>query len=76
MQLVYLLKINILTIRLSPNTHNGNRHIMVIIYHCSKWLKAKAITKRDTRITTKFLEHKIIYRFGIPRYILINNTCE
>jgi hypothetical protein len=54
--------------------HNGNRYILVVIYHYPKWVKA--ITKHDTRITTKFLKEEIIYRFRTLRYILINNGGE
>lgn len=54
--------------------HNGNRYILVVVYHYFKWVKA--ITKHDTRIATKILKEEIIYKFKIPRYILINNGGE
>jgi hypothetical protein len=54
--------------------HNGNRYILVVVYHYFKWVKA--ITKHDTRIATKILKEEIIYKLKIPRYILINNGGE
>jgi hypothetical protein len=57
-------------------TFNGNRFILVAIDHYSKWVEGNAIAKYEAQIATKFLEDKIIGRFVVPRYILIDNEGE
>jgi hypothetical protein len=57
-------------------TTNGNKYVLVAIDHCSKWFEARPIKEHDAYITTKFLEDEIIYRYGVPKYILTNNGNE
>jgi hypothetical protein len=64
------------TIRLLPETNSGNRYILVAIDHYFKWVEAKAIVEHEPWITVKFLEDKIICKFGIPKYNLADNGNE
>ncbi len=61
---------------LLPETNNGNRSILIAIDHYSKWVEAKAIDEHEAWIVAKFLEDDIIYRFGVLRYVLIDNGRE
>ncbi len=53
------------TIGLLPKTYNGDKYILVTIDHYSKWWEAKAMVDHDVEIVAKFLEDKIICRFGV-----------
>ncbi len=59
-----------------PETKNGNRYALVAIDHYSKWLESRPIKDHDVATATRFLEEKIICRFGLPRFILIDNGGE
>jgi hypothetical protein len=48
----------------------------VAIDHYSKWWEAKLVKEHTTEKTTKILEEKIICRFGVSQYVLINNGRE
>ncbi len=56
-----------------PETKLGNKYILVTINHYSKWCKAKAVTNHGAKTTAKFLEDDIICRYGVPKFVLINN---
>jgi hypothetical protein len=43
------------------------------IDHYLKWCEVKAVVNHDAKIDARFLEDEIICRFGVPKYILINN---
>jgi hypothetical protein len=59
-----------------PKTKFGNRYVLVAIDHYSKCYEVKAISYHDTKIVAKFQEDEIIYKFGIPKYIFIDNGSE
>jgi len=61
------------TINLLPKTKNGNVYILIAIDHYSKWCKMKIVIDHDAKIVARFLEDGIIYRFRVPKYVLINN---
>jgi hypothetical protein len=54
-------------------TKHGNKYVLVIIDHYLKWCKAKTIMDHDVKIVAKFLEDEITCRFGVPKYIFIDN---
>lgn len=54
-------------------TRGGYKYILVAIDHYSKWSEAKAILDHGAKIGAKFLKDEIICRYGITRFILINN---
>jgi hypothetical protein len=57
-------------------TTNGNKYVLVAIDHYSKWCEAWPIKEHDTFITTKFLENEFIYKYGVLKYIMIDNGNE
>jgi len=59
-----------------PETRSGNRYILVVIDHYSKWCEAKAVADHSAKIAARFLEGDIICRYGVPRFILTNNGGE
>jgi hypothetical protein len=59
-----------------PETKSGNRYILVAIDHYSKWCKAKVVADHSVKTTSRFLEDDIICRYGVPRFILIDNGGE
>jgi len=63
-------------VRPLPETNDGNEYILVEIDHYSKWSKVKAI--KDHTITTiaRFLEEDIICKYGVPKFIFIDNGGE
>jgi len=54
----------------------GNKYVLVAIDHYSKWCETWLIKEHDVLIVVKFLEDDVIYRYGVPKYILINNVSE
>jgi hypothetical protein len=59
-----------------PKTKLGNKYILVIIDHYSKWCEAKAMADHGAKITTKFLEDDVICRYGVPKFVLTDNGGE
>jgi hypothetical protein len=59
-----------------PKTKHSNRYGLVAIDHYSKWCEVKAVMNHDAKIATKFLESEVICRFGVPKYISIDNGIE
>ncbi len=59
-----------------PETKSGNKYILVAIDHYSKWCEAKAVVDHGAKTATKFLEDDLIYRYGVPRFVFIDNGGE
>jgi len=59
-----------------PNTNKGNKYIFVAIDHYSKWCETKAIPNHTIATATRFLEKYIIYKYGMPNFILTDNGGE
>jgi len=57
-------------------TYNRNKYILVAIDHYFKWCEAKIVVDHDAETTTRFLEDEIIYKFSVPKYVLIDNGYE
>ncbi len=57
-------------------TKSDNKYIMVAINHYSKWCEAKAVADHGAKMATRFLEDDIICRYGVPKFVLINNGGE
>jgi len=55
---------------------NGNMCVLVAIDNYSKWCEARPIRDHDAAIAARFLEKEIICRFGVPKFILIDNGGE
>ncbi len=62
--------------RLLPETNDGNEYILVAINHYLKWSEAKVVKHHTIATTTRFLEEDIIFRYGVPKFILTDNGGE
>jgi hypothetical protein len=59
-----------------PKTTNGNKYVLVAIHHYSKWCEARPVKEHDAYTVAKFLEDEVICRYGVPKYVLMNNGNE
>jgi transposase-like protein len=59
-----------------PETKDGNRYALVAIDHYSKWCETRPVKDHDAIIATRFLEEEITCKFGVPRFILMDNGGE
>jgi len=57
-------------------TYNSNKYTLVAIHHYFKWCETKAVVDHDVKTIARFLEDEIIYRFGVPKYVLTNYGFE
>ncbi len=57
-------------------TKLGNKYIIVAINHYSKWCKAKIVVDHGAKTAARFLEDDIICRYGVPKFVLIDNGGE
>ncbi len=57
-------------------TKNGNKYILMVIDHYSKWCEAKPIPNHTTSMAARFLEEEIICRYEVPKFVLIDNGGE
>ncbi len=51
----------------------GNKYILVVIEHATKWVEAKALRMNIALIRARFLYKYILTRFGCPLTIIIDN---
>ncbi len=56
-----------------PEIKSGNKYILVAIDHYSKWCEAKAVADHSAKTASRFLEDDIICRYGVPKFVLIDN---
>ena len=49
-----------------PETIRGNKHILVIMYHFTKWCEAFAIKDQKASTVADILVSKVFSRFGLP----------
>jgi hypothetical protein len=59
-----------------PKTKSGNKYILVAIDHYSKWCEAKAVADHSAKTASRLLEDNIICRYGVPKFVLIDNGGE
>jgi transposase InsO family protein len=57
-------------------TKTGNKYILVVVDHYSKWCEAKAVANHGAKTATKFLEDDVICRYGVPKFVLTDNGGE
>jgi hypothetical protein len=60
------------TARPPPKMSNGNKYVLLVVDHYSKWCETCPIKEHDATTTTIFLEEKIICSFGVPKYVITN----
>jgi hypothetical protein len=54
-------------------TTNGNKYVLAAIDHYSKWCETQPVKEHDVCTVAKFLEDEVICKYGMPKYILIDN---
>jgi hypothetical protein len=59
-----------------PETKSGNKYILVVVDHYSKWCEAKVVADHGAKTAMKFLEDDVICRYGVPKFVLTNNGGE
>ncbi len=57
-------------------TINGKKYVFATIDHYSKWCEAQFVKEHDALTATKFLEDEVICKYGVPKYIIIDNNSE
>ncbi len=57
-------------------TKSGNKYILMAIDHYSKWCKVKAVVDHGAKTTAMFLKDDIIYKYGVPKFVLTDNGGE
>jgi hypothetical protein len=48
-------------------------YVMVAIDHYSKWCETKVVMDHDIEIVANFWESEVMCKFGVLKYILIDN---
>ncbi|XP_060183113.1 uncharacterized protein LOC132613074 [Lycium barbarum] len=56
-----------------PKSSGGHLYILAATYYFSKWAEAVALKEVKKENVANFIRVNIIYRFGIPRYIITDN---
>jgi hypothetical protein len=64
------------TARTLPETKTGNKYILIVVDHYSKWCEAKVVANHGAKTTTKILEDDVICRYEVPKFVLTNNGEE
>jgi hypothetical protein len=64
------------TTRPLPETKLGNKYILVVVDHYSKWCETKVVVDHGPKTIAKFLEDDVICRYGVPKFVLIDNCKE
>jgi hypothetical protein len=59
-----------------PKINKGDKYIHVDVDHYFKWCDIKTMPNHMILTTTKFLEEEIIYKYGVPKLIFIDNGGE
>ncbi|XP_069145693.1 uncharacterized protein [Solanum lycopersicum] len=56
-----------------PKSSGGHLHILAATNYFSKWADVVALKEVNKENVVNFIQVNIIYRFGIPRYIITDN---
>ena len=59
--------------RVASKVSNGHECILVAIDHFIMWVEAASYYVLKAKHMARFIENNIIYRFGVPREIILNN---
>jgi len=51
------------TTRPLPKTTNGNKYVLVVIDHYSKWCETRLVKEHDAHTFAKFLEDEVICKY-------------
>ena len=61
---------------LTPKSSGGHSYILAATYYFSKWAEATIFQEVKKEIVVNFIKRNIIFRYGVPRYIIIDNGKE
>ena len=53
-----------------PESDRGNKHILVVGDHFTKWMEAYAMPNQEAKTVARILSEEFICRYGVPRIIL------
>ena len=59
---------------ITSTASNWHRFILVAIDYFTKWVEAASFANVTRLVVIKFLKPNIIYRFGVPKRIIIDNA--
>ena len=59
---------------IEPKASNGHRFILVTIDYFTKWVEAASYASVTRSVVVKFIKKEIIFRYGFPRKIIIDNV--
>jgi hypothetical protein len=55
---------------------SNSKYVLVVIDTYCKWCEAKPIKEHIVTTIAKFLQKEIICKFGVPKYVTIDNGGE
>jgi hypothetical protein len=61
---------------ITKNYSRQQIYLKVVINHYSRWCEAKAIHDHIVEMVARFLQEDIIYWYGVPKSIMIDNDGE
>lgn len=59
---------------IEPKASNGHHFILVSIDYFIKWVKVASYVNVTRQVVTRFIKKEILYRYGVPRKIIIDNV--
>ncbi|XP_050920978.1 uncharacterized protein LOC127138547 [Lathyrus oleraceus] len=59
---------------IKPKASNDHQFIIVVIDYFTKWVEVASYANVTRQVVTRFIKKEIIFRSGIPRKIITNNT--
>jgi len=59
---------------IEPKASNGHRFILVAIDYFTKWVEATSYASVTRNVVVRFIKKEIIFRYGLPRKIITDNT--
>ena len=61
---------------LTPKSSDGHSYILAATDYFSKWAEAATFREVKKETVVNFIKRNVIYRYGVPRYIIIDNGRE
>ena len=56
-----------------PKSSSGHLYILVVTDYFSKWVKVVPFREMKKEMVANFIRTHLIYRYGVPRYIITDN---
>ena len=56
-----------------PPSQGVNKFTIVAIEYFTRWIEAKPLARITSETVRKFFWQNIIYRFGVPRILIVDN---